>query len=238
MEFNIYKTTDYSKFKLIDSNREINKTHINRLKKSFKEMYLTCPILVNENFEVIDGQNRLTAAKEMGLPILYFVVPGYGASQMKRLNVTKSKWSLSTYFKGYLNENRVEYLKLKHFMDKYNLKLNLATILINGHDSHTTTKEIFKNGNFVFKNEERSNELAEMFQDLNPYIKKTNRDKFIRAFLSVSRQDSYKHSVMINKLEKSRLTLGKMPRTNDYIIKIEEIYNHKNKKERVHFSLV
>jgi len=36
----VYETTDYSMFKTLDGNREIQKLHVRRLMKSFEEGYL------------------------------------------------------------------------------------------------------------------------------------------------------------------------------------------------------
>ena len=44
------------------------------------EKLLMCPIIVNENYEIIDGQHRYSASKELGLPIRYIVGEGYGSA--------------------------------------------------------------------------------------------------------------------------------------------------------------
>ena len=42
-----------------------------------KKKYLVSPILVNEKMEVIDGQHRLQAQKELNLPTYYIKNKGY-----------------------------------------------------------------------------------------------------------------------------------------------------------------
>ena len=49
----IFYTKDYSMFKTLAGNREVNIAHIKKLEKSFDQEYLISPILVNENFEII-----------------------------------------------------------------------------------------------------------------------------------------------------------------------------------------
>ena len=70
------KTKDYEKFSIKSYNRNLNRNHINELKEKFATIgykdYL--PILVNENYEIIDGQHRFVACKESGLPIVYQVI--------------------------------------------------------------------------------------------------------------------------------------------------------------------
>ena len=78
--YQVYKTNNYDIFKLMPNNRNVNLTHVGRLKLSFKEMYLISPIIVNSRMEIIDGQHRLHAAKELNLPIYYIIVDGYAVS--------------------------------------------------------------------------------------------------------------------------------------------------------------
>ena len=74
----VHKTTDYFLFKPIDGNRNKNLLHINRLKKSISENYLFTVIIVNENYEIIDGQHRFECIKELELPLYYITCKGYG----------------------------------------------------------------------------------------------------------------------------------------------------------------
>ena len=61
----VLQTNVHSIFKTQKGNRPINKNHLDRLILSMKKKYLISPILVNEKMEVIDGQHRLQAQKEL-----------------------------------------------------------------------------------------------------------------------------------------------------------------------------
>ena len=61
----VHTTTDYFLFKPINGNRNINRLHLSRLKKSIEENYLFTVIIVNENYEIIDGQHRFECIKEL-----------------------------------------------------------------------------------------------------------------------------------------------------------------------------
>ena len=64
-DLQIHSTYDLSIFKILDGNRNINLGHVERLVKSIEENgFLKMPIIVNDNFDVIDGQHRLMAAKK------------------------------------------------------------------------------------------------------------------------------------------------------------------------------
>ena len=40
--------------------------------------YLFTVIIVNENYEIIDGQHRFEVIKELNLPLRYIICEGYG----------------------------------------------------------------------------------------------------------------------------------------------------------------
>lgn len=86
----VCQTNDYSLFKTLKGNRSINQAHLYRLTKSIKEKYLLSPIVVNEHFEIIDGQHRFNAAKANNLPINYMIAVGYGLNEVQILNTNSS----------------------------------------------------------------------------------------------------------------------------------------------------
>ena len=60
---NIMVTENYDMFKKIGGNRKINKANYAKIVKSMKEEQLIIPIVVNERYEIIDGQHRYTACR-------------------------------------------------------------------------------------------------------------------------------------------------------------------------------
>ena len=74
----VYTTTNLNIFKFMDDgNRPVDKKHVNQLKDRLSEKYLRTIIKVNENMNIIDGQHRYTAIKELneenrkkGLPLM------------------------------------------------------------------------------------------------------------------------------------------------------------------------
>lgn len=79
----VHTTTDYFLFfKPIEGNRNKNIIHLSRLKKSISENYLFTVIIVNEKYEIIDGQHRFECVKELKLPLHYIVCKGYGLNEV------------------------------------------------------------------------------------------------------------------------------------------------------------
>ena len=86
------ETKEYSKFKFLKGNRDINESHVKRLMISFQIHYLLTILIVNDHFEIIDGQHRFLAAKNLGLPIIYLIKPEYGVTEVKKYHENFNKW--------------------------------------------------------------------------------------------------------------------------------------------------
>ncbi len=99
----IYKTKDYSKF-IVDSeyNRDISKTNVNKIMLSIKRYgdYGHCyPIVVDDNFRIIDGQHRFKAREALGLTIYYIQDIELDSKKLGGINDATSKWKSEAYQK-------------------------------------------------------------------------------------------------------------------------------------------
>jgi len=128
----VYRTTNYERFSFIQGNRQLNKMHQERLKKSIAETDLTetNPILVNENFEIIDGQHRFEVCKELKKPIHYILKVGYGLREVQMLNANMKNWRLEDYVDGYCDMGKEEYLFLRSFIQEHKLGMTNSVQLL------------------------------------------------------------------------------------------------------------
>ncbi len=86
----VYKTFDLEQFKPLHGNRQVNFAHVKRLVDSIKDNgYLLNPITVNKNNEVIDGQHRLEAAKQIHTFLWVIVEPEAGLKEAVRAWIDK-----------------------------------------------------------------------------------------------------------------------------------------------------
>lgn len=127
----VYETMDYGKFSFMDDNRDVNMAHVDALKKSFQSQYLLAPILVNENFEIVDGQHRFTAAKQMNFPVRYVVAKGYTIEHVKVLNHHAKNWSTMDHFISRAKSGNQDYLDVMDVWDDFGkiTKLSFAGIV-------------------------------------------------------------------------------------------------------------
>lgn len=120
-EIEIYKTNDYSIFRRLEGNRDIK--CVKKIIESIKCVgYIPNPIIVNENMEVIDGQNRLKAAEELNLPIYYYITKGADIDTARALNLGRTNWKPIDYVQSYAESGIHSYqLLLKLIKDNKGL---------------------------------------------------------------------------------------------------------------------
>jgi hypothetical protein len=240
----IYCTKDYSIFSQASGNRKINPVHVIRLKNSFNKHYLLCPISVNEKYEIIDGQHRFEAAKELGLPIYYFITEGYGLKEIKTLNTNMSNWEKEDHLQAFCNAGYVEYLQLRHFKDKYP-HFSLSTciaIMTNsggGVDNRRKTlddegrvkqfNQIFKEGGFKSIPLFEAIEIANKINDFSVYFKSYNTETFVRTAIAIFKHKNYNHAKMLSKLSLNPTALKKCALQSQYRLLLEEIFNYKSR---------
>lgn len=83
----VYITDEYDIFKKLYANRQTRKDNIKKLTASMTNNgWVGGPIIVNENMEIVDGQNRLEGAKAANVPVEYLIKPGYGIKECIILN--------------------------------------------------------------------------------------------------------------------------------------------------------
>jgi len=229
-------TTEYGKFNLIKGNRDINLLNLGRIKRSIMQKQLSVPIIVNEKFEIIDGQHRFTVLKELELPIYFIKIEGYGLSECQILNSCSKSWSPQDYLNGYVNLGNKEYIKVKEFREKYSfLSIKMCQILLVGGQTDTGYAQTFKEGLFKILDYEKGCQLAEKMQDFKLYPPFYNTH-FQLALLTMFTNKEYDHEQMLQKLVYQGNKLTKETRVREYLTALTEIYNYKTRgNEKIYF---
>jgi hypothetical protein len=124
----IYETTDYGKFRKMLGNRDAKSE--SKIIASIQNVgALIDPILVNEKYEIIDGQNRLEALKQLGLPVLYIIQEGLDIRACRNLNIGQTNWSLDDYIYSYAENGNKSYRRLASLMMEFRKAFGLQGIL-------------------------------------------------------------------------------------------------------------
>ncbi|MCI6672407.1 MAG: ParB/RepB/Spo0J family partition protein [Prevotella sp.] len=173
-------TRDYSLFKKLEGNRSVKKR--NALVKSIKEFDLTrySPIIVSDDFRIVDGQHRFEACKELDLPIYFVVMPSDNAEKaMIVLNKYQSQWRNEEFFQYSVEKLGGSYKELKDYIDKYKIQLSYAVLLFPVKPFETAK---VRDENFIFDKYEHCDELAEYY--LSPEFRRLpfwKSKPFVRA---------------------------------------------------------
>lgn len=171
-EIRVKTTDEYERFSFIESNRNVNRAHVKELKKSIEEVGLIpTPIIVNEKMEVLEGQHRFIACRELGLPIYYIIVPGLGMRHSVAMNANNKSWSGEDYLHYYSEESNPDYVFIKRLTEQYPLSLTTILHILSAKDSGRYM-DAFRNGTFeVVGDFERNQKTVEWVASFVPYVK-------------------------------------------------------------------
>jgi hypothetical protein len=244
----VFSTNDYGLFSYIKGNRAVIPVHVKRLKESFSKKYLLSPIIVNRNFQIIDGQNRFEAAKQIGKPINFIICNDYGLEEVQLLNTNTKNWKRIDYLNAFCDIGNEQYIKFKQFMDDFpDFGFGACEVLLtnflgkrtktNSDMKSTTNKDgsysvrYFEEGDLFIPNYKKSVENANKLLMLKPYYEGYNRFIFVTAMLGVFKIDYYDHNKFISKLHNNPTALQHCPNITQYKLMIEDIYNFRSKEK-------
>lgn len=245
----VYSTSNYELFKTLAGNRAVSRVHIQRLKQSFKEAYLSSVMIVNEDFEIIDGQHRYEAAKSLGLPVNFIICKGYSLKEVQLLNTSAKNWTKTDYLQAYCDLGNEAYIEFRNFMHEYpdfgiaaaeSILTNKLTLSVNRaskelvSDTNKSGKysvKYFQNGELEIPDIEQSRINAEKIMRIKPHYDGFNRPVFVIAMLGIFRIADYNHDQLISRLESNPKSLTHCSNVTQYKSLIEEIYNFRSRNK-------
>lgn len=241
----IKKTTNYGMFKFMDANRDVIRSHVDKLKEAFNaigNLTQVQPILVNERYEIIDGQNRFVAAMELGEPIYYTIYEGLGIRDARTMNILHRGWAVMDFARSYAetgNENYQIYLNLR---EAYGYGHTITLLFALGSMERGGSFNAFREGRFVVPGVagavDRLAKLQQMFEAAPQVGKDKNYAQAFLKILTSEREDQggYDHDRMLTKLQATGATILKKFATQaEYMRALEEVYNHRlSQRNRVY----
>jgi len=231
-ENQIEMTEDYAIFKTLKGNRAVDQSHVNKLMKAMRLNDLFTPIMVNEHFEVIDGQHRLEARKRLGYIVPYFVVKNYGLMEIQAINSQQKRWSSQDYMQSYIALGKKDYEIYEFFRRRYKLPHSVSIALLTGEDGMGgKLSDIFNSGNLKVRNLETAKAKAATLELVAPFFAGYCDRSFVKAFFKVQEKKVFDLKKFIQKLEIQPNALKKCATTEQYIDLIEEIYNYRNQNK-------
>lgn len=240
----ILTENNYKKFTLIDGNRLVKASHVRQIVKSMAERYIQNPIITNERLEIIDGQHRFLAMKELGKPISYIKTPGLDIDDVIRLNTNAINWGLNDYLDSFVDRGYEHYIKFQQFKDKYEFGNRECFILLDEQTDIIKSVSLkFKKGDYSISDFKlkRATHLAESLLKLQPFYKPSINDSgiergkkgvknrnFIIAFVKSMSNKKFKFDTFLARAIKNekKLNAPNDGTVADFLRLIESIYFH------------
>lgn len=102
MRFTSHVTKDYSVFKTPNYQRQLNDNYVKNLKKSLRETGQIEQVTVDQQGNIIDGQHRVEALKQLGMPVWYCINHALNNDDnssvaCKDANNVSNKWGIMSY---------------------------------------------------------------------------------------------------------------------------------------------
>lgn len=225
----VFETNNYNLFKFSKFNRNViyRKDLMEEAKRGF-----IAPIIVNEDFIVIDGQSRLKHAEYAKVPIKYMVVEGLTEKDIVRMNTTQLSWSIKDYIQSYANEGNTEYQKLIELLN--DTDMNAAPLIAIGLgvlETGGSVTSVVKNGEFKFVNYQETVQFLDYYSDFIQKTELPNYSKLSLAVYQICKIKKLDKERLIKKINESRdkdklnVSLSK----NEYIKILLDMYNNKTR---------
>lgn len=122
---NIYQTQNYGLFNYIKENREVDELNKDKIRKSIEETGQLCPVIVGEQYQILDGQHRFEVCKELGLPVKFIQISSSGIYDVYTMNNVSKKWTLLDSLGSGVKRVDENYIKVREVFDENDLNLPL-----------------------------------------------------------------------------------------------------------------
>lgn len=247
MAHQIHVTSDYSIFKFLSGNRSVNLAHVKKLEASLQQGQLIAPITVNEKMEIIDGQHRFTACKNLRLPVYYIIGEGYGIKEVQVYNQNSSDWKNVDYLNAFCDMGLEPYLFFAKFRLKFpDFHFKACELILSRKPSCLGGQRIEKNeyksdnnlrgrynfnpfreGLFDIPDWDQSIQDAYKILKVKDYYDGFSRTPFVATMLKLFNRNNYDHDRFLHKLRLQPGILTHRGNMDQYLEIIEQIYNYR-----------
>lgn len=219
----ILMTKSYGMFHLLNFNRSLRK--LRRLRESITNngIWSHCPIEVDQQNNVLDGQHRLILCEELGLPVYYIRVVDVvlktnedRKNYIKQRNNTQQPWALFDHVHSESTTNP-HYKEIEEFQERYKLGISNSITLCMG---DSIRNGIVKSGK-DFKLNPKRNDCADFILACRE-LKHSRTLPFVRAVANVFRVGKSYH---IKKLLKHHMRIPQMANKEQYLTVFANIIN-------------
>ena len=194
-------TKNWSSMTFLEDNRNIDDGDVKRLAESIKNEGQLQPIVLNEKWEIIEGQHRVHACMLLDIPVLYIESDGATIQQTIIMNNNQKSWRNKDYLKCFSHKNHynsAEYKKIENFFNTYSLNFSVSINLLAGNENKKssftgggTARKAFKEGNFQIKDLQKAEKYGSQLKRLKAKVPKlVGIGKFCTAWVAIQNRIS------------------------------------------------
>lgn len=165
-------TMDHSIFKFLDANREIDKSNVASITDSIITFgQIAAPIIVNENYEIIDGQNRWHALNDLNKPVFYYMIPGLTIDHV-HIFQTGRPWKVKDWLRLHIKSGNKHYMVYDKFRSKYKLGHLHTMNLLYGYElpKNMNQDRLWRRGEFEVKYLDDATKFMDKVEMMRPHL--------------------------------------------------------------------
>ncbi|MDO7877348.1 ParB N-terminal domain-containing protein [Hymenobacter sp. ASUV-10] len=237
----VYSTTNYDLFHLLPENRAVDAKHVRKLVAQItkKNLLHIKPIDVQATMGIIDGQHRLAAARELGLPVYYRIAPDLSEQDIATLNVAQKNWQGADYLHYWTQKGKPDYQALTDFMNAHpTLSFSNARMMVSG--SSNNRADEFRDGVFRAANLDKAEAVAGLIERIKEEgdFKHAFDTRFVAAvYYCAACVAGFEPSVFLHKILLNPRALKPCATHKLYLELFSEIYNYRTAEaNRVRFA--
>ena len=144
------------------------------------------------------------------------------------MNATSKTWNSDDYMEGYCQLGKQAYLTYRKFKNNYELDHASCMAILGKFENGSAIKEFYE-GRFQIYNYKEAVEFAERLNLIGQYYQGNKRRIFIRAMLTLFKNERFEFMEFLNKLRLNPSSLTDCNTVSQYITLIEEIYNYRRR---------
>jgi hypothetical protein len=230
----IMVTQDYSKFKYMGGNRNVDLKHVRELQTQMErnpDLFKVLPILVNADWYIVDGQHRFEAAKALGMPVYYVQQKDMGLADARQLNIAQKRWTLTDFARSYADSGRRDYVELLRYKAKYpKLPLSIIVAYMAGAGQlGGDASNKFRRGEYTFRDAPDGESALDVLDSMRNILHRPVHYALAAALWTALHHEDFNEQKFLTKLGENpdALTITNSVRGN--LRGIEDVFNRHNK---------
>ena len=232
----VHKADCLDGFIVHPSARPVENAHLKAMIESMRQKSLLkyYPIIVDRDYVVYDGQRRLLAARELGLPVHYIMASNISMLMVAQAGSRSKGWAYADYLKHFCVMNKEPYLYLADYIKKFPyIGLTRAIIVLWGQGTYDDNQSSYRAGDFSVRNPGMGVKFAKCIGGLEKNEFRKN-GVFQRSFLMQMHNEKFDPDYMIDAINQRPEMMRPFADMESCFKCMENTYNY-GKKNRLSF---